>query len=320
MKLEDIIYDKSVLDDYKNKSTNIKNELNSYKNSFSEDKWENKYLNYLINNFDEILTCKFSDLKIHKTEFLKIINLKNDNCNCKDPNCQKCNDNKLKSNFSMILQKKLNYSNSNLREIISKKGLKTCYICNAQYAMLATEEIKQVQNSVRQERDIAKFQIDHYYPKSIYPAFAISLSNLYPICAYCNQIKNDNEYDLSNVNANLKFSLDINSLKKYLWNNQNKLKLILKDDSIGKKKISDVFDLKGIYNNHLDEIEELIERKVKYQESYKKVLVRRFRGLNISSKNIDNRLMLGTYDKNEGFYKRPLSKFIHDINDQLDQL
>lgn len=320
MKLEDIIYDKSVLVDYKNRSANIKNELNSYKNSFSEDKWENKYLNYLINNFDEILTCKFSDLKIHKTEFLKIIDLKNENCNCKDSNCQRCNDNKLKSNFSTILQQKLNYSNSNFREIISRKGLKTCYICNAQYAMLVTEEIKQVQNSVRQERDIAKFQIDHYFPKSIYPAFSISLSNLYPICGYCNSIKHNNEYDLSDVNSTLKYNLDVETLQKYLSGHSETLELILNDDSEGEKKISKVFDLKGIYNNHIDEIEELIERKIKYQDTYKNILVKRFPKITLSNKNIDDRLMLGTYSKDEGFYKRPLSKFIHDINDQLDQL
>ena len=107
--------------------------------------------------------------------------------------------------------------------------------------------------------EIAKFQIDHYHPKSIYPAFAISLSNLYPICGYCNQIKNNNEYDLNDINRNLKYSLDVESLKNHLSNNENRLSLILNDDSTGNKKISKIFDLKGIYNNHLDEVEEFLK-------------------------------------------------------------
>lgn len=320
MKLEDIIYSDSLLNDYKIKTSNFVNVLIFYKETFNLNDWQYAYLDYLIKNFDKILTCKLSELLIHKNEFLRIKDLKKENCNCKDFNCPKCTNNESVKSLSETLQSKLDYSNENLRDIISKKGLKVCYICNAQYAMLVTEEETQGQDGVIQEREIAKFQIDHYLPKSLYPAFSISLSNLYPICGYCNLIKSNNEYDLSDVSARLKFSIDVESLRKYLSGNKDHLKLILFDESEEDQKLSKVFDLKGIYNNHLDEIEELIERKIKYEDTYKNILVRRFPEITLSNKNIENRLILGTYSKEEGFYKRPLSKFIHDINDQLDSL
>ncbi|MGV0831983.1 hypothetical protein ACTS9D_07075 [Empedobacter brevis] len=334
MKLEEIIYDEEILKDYKKKSSTIKENIIKYQTIFTNvNSWQYKYLDFLILKFDKILICNFSELNVIKDEIVDIKNLSKEECQIindteeqadKKCECDTCRENNSKSDFSTRLQKILKYSNENLRNVISKKGLKTCYICNAQYAILALNEANQQQdNSIEgelQKREKAKFQIDHYYPKSLYPALSISLSNLYPICGYCNQIKNDNEYDLNDINYHLKYSLDIKSLQDYLSNNENLLELILKDNSLSDKKISEIFDLKGVYNNHLDEVEELIQRKIKYQESYKEKLVESYPELTLSNKNIDNRLILGTYSKEEGIYKRPLSKFLHDINDQLDAL
>lgn len=36
-------------------------------------------------------------------------------------------------------------------------------------------------------------KLDHFYPKSLYPFFALSLYNLIPVCGTCNLVKSDNK-------------------------------------------------------------------------------------------------------------------------------
>ena len=61
-------------------------------------------------------------------------------------------------------------------EIISSSDLKICPYCNARKIEI-----------VKGMDTIASPDLDHFHPKSSYPFFAITLSNLIPSCWYCNQ-------------------------------------------------------------------------------------------------------------------------------------
>lgn len=291
------------------------------------------YISAIENDLPKILTGSRDELRVIKNKLIKKLDFKKVRClapgraNCLK--CVNCLENQLKKDFSIAIQKAFGYSSDVIAPYFYGLNNKACYICNAQYTIFAYANdlnIPHVKvpgtfqapngNFIVQKRDIAKFQFDHYFPKSLYPAFSLSLHNLVPICASCNLVKLNNEYDLEDLYDNLKYSVEEGSIVDY-YNNNGLLKITLEDKT--KDKIGSKFDLKGIYDNHTDIVEEVLARKVKYTKRYKSGLAKKFTGIVISDKVIDDRLILGMYAKTDGFDKRPLSKFIHDINDQLDK-
>ncbi|SHL88562.1 hypothetical protein [Myroides odoratimimus] len=311
---------------------------------YSEGSVYYNYLSYLLsklnisNVVENILTCKMDVLKRYKDEFDNKLQfdrkecLSKDNCS-KTKQCDNCEENDELKKLQGDLKSLLKYENKKLKNYFINCNIKTCYVCNSQYAIVASKEVRVVKEKenklkikeeigeeeksgrIEQQRTMTKFQLDHYFPQSKYPIFAVSLHNLYPICGSCNQIKLDNIYDIEEIYSKISFRLKEDSIVEY-YNRNGKVKLETIDnstDSLGEK-----FDIDGIYQNHTDVIEELIERKIKYTDKYKEMLARSFPGIVGTEKNIDDRLIIGTYGKEEGFLKRPLSKFIHDINDQLD--
>lgn len=276
------------------------------------DKYFLQYVEYLEKNLKFILIDHFNELKVHKDNLQKIIDFSRKCALHKlpDQNCLQCKN----DSFCKEIQKLFNYDPQKIRKYFNNIQNKACYICNAQYTIFAYECTK-VNDEIRLKTSSQKFQFDHYFPQSIYPAFSLSLGNLIPICGSCNLKKLEKVYNLENINEKISYKIDEDSLFKYLQNNEL-LKFKIKDKT--DDNISVKFDFEGIYSNHRDHLEELLERKIKYTDNYKKVLENRFSDIVISEKNIEDRLILGTYT--DDIYKRPLSKFINDINNQLDNL
>ncbi|MGX4685859.1 hypothetical protein JNUCC83_03045 [Vagococcus sp. JNUCC 83] len=68
-----------------------------------------------------------------------------------------------------------------------------CPYCNSQFIYTYFKEKGEKKGKVRP-------QIDHLFPKSVYPFLSVSIFNLIPSCSQCNSsIKGDNEVKLSNV-------------------------------------------------------------------------------------------------------------------------
>lgn len=281
------------------------------------------YLNLLIKDLKKIISATPVELNNYKLQFDVLLDFNKNKCtsNTSRRRCGKClNCKNIK--LSKEIQRILNYTRFIESLILSfaKSKFKTCYICNSQYATSVTKD--------NNHRNKAKFQFDHVLPKSIYPCFSISYYNLLPICSSCNSIKLHHDLGVEFHNSKKvenAFSIKLNpdSLAKYL--NNPKLNLIVEIHDNYKylstyrgKKLSEKFDLKGIYNSHVDIIEELILRKLKYSDAYKDTLKNSFSKLfkNIS---IEERILLGTYSKNEGIHKRPMSKFLQDVDKQLDE-
>lgn len=308
MKLPKFNFDKEKLIEYSKQKFTF-NEIKKCKKYQSEE--YQKYIDYLNTNLSKLLIETLDELDASRNSLDKIINfskkltcsrkVERKNCN----KCYECKKNKLNSEFSKRVIKALNYQPSALYPYFQGLTNSACYICNAQYTLVANtkSKIKFI------------FEFDHYYPKSLYPALSISLHNLIPICGSCNRFKGNRKLDISRMYENLKFRIDSESLTGHITQNS---KLVIQINDL--TKISDKFYLHGIYENHIDYIEELIQRKLKYNKSYKSSLEKKFGQIVGSLENIDTRLELGTYISEDGIYKRPLSKFLQDINEQLDTL
>jgi hypothetical protein len=206
-------------------------------------------------------------------------------------------------------------------ELIKALDINTCPYCN--------------RNTIYNLRYSKKrtSELDHFYPISKYPFFGLSFYNLIPSCKVCNKIKLDNankEYinpydERFDFNKNAKFDFKILDSNFYNSINSIKLRCKLKKDTSSeeekriKNNIKD-FKLFDLYQNHKDIILELIQKAEIYNDSYIDELFNRYEGTLFKNKEDLMRLITCGYITEEEINKRPLSKLIKDISEELDLL
>ena len=174
-------------------------------------------------------------------------------------------------------------------------------------------------------------ELDHFYPQGKYPYFALSFYNLIPSCKVCNKIKLDkddkeyiNPYDNRfNMNKNNKFTMLIKDVTFFYDT---------KGFSIGRKFISSIskeeqkrinnnikdFKLYDLYQNHKDIVLELIQKREIYPDSYIDDLLQEYEGSLFNNREDIFRLITCGYVEDKDLHKRPLSKLIKDISEELE--
>lgn len=207
--------------------------------------------------------------------------------------------------------------------------IRACIYCNSQ---LTLNVVKQTYKKKEPTKMVAKYQLDHHYSQNDYPYLSATIFNLYPTCATCNNIKrkktvNFQLYGDSPKSSLYKFKIDKQSIVDYLMTNDSeKLDISFSDpdkpnsNKYAAKSLEDVFHVSSIYNMQKDIVEELVIKAYIYNASYKKELQRSF--TNIFPKNAFDieRLILGSYTKENEIHLRPLSKFMQDISNEINRL
>ena len=193
---------------------------------------------------------------------------------------------------------------------VEETGLKTCPYCNRNYIFSVNNRSKKLRP-----------EIDHFYPKSKYPFLAMSYGNLIPSCSVCNHTKSDT-YNKSLVNP---YSVKENDYYITLKPNSIDFALVevekydFKSFDIevrGKAIINiDIFKLKELYSQHKDEVLELLVKKAYYPKSY----IRELELFDFSKDEI-YRYLFSNYNQDDDLHKRPLSKLIKDISQELGLL
>jgi len=188
-------------------------------------------------------------------------------------------------------------------------NLKTCPYCNRNYTFVVNDKTGKLRP-----------EIDHFHPKSIYPFLSMSFFNLIPSCSICNHTKSnkveedlDNPYDIEPNSYQFTYtpqSVDFLDVKEKEYNfdsfeieirgNQNNIKL---------------FKLEQLYIQHKDIVLELLIKKVYYPKSYIEELSKY--GF---SKDEIYRYLFSNYNQDEDLHKRPLSKLVRDISEELGLL
>lgn len=274
---------------------------------------EKSILNYLKNNLKQIIESKPDILKKYIEEL-----------HSKFPET-----NKPKSNIFKIIkyifvdkgyESKISTTanNSIAYKLVENLGIKTCPYCNRNY-------ISFVKNDNKKTRP----QLDHFYPKSIYPFLACSFYNLIPSCSACNHMKSDddsykdeedgkliNPYDVKD--SNFTFSYTFNDLsilktidkKNIKFEDENKIKITL-DTKYSKN--DEYFQLNEIYRYHKDTVIELILKEINYPKSYIDELIKNGFG----TEEEIYRFIFSNYLELDDLHKRPLSKLTKDIIEEL---
>lgn len=210
------------------------------------------------------------------------------------------------------------FRESELVELAENLNIKACLYCNSQYTLVVEQG----------KSKIAKLQFDHFFPKSLYPYLSISLYNLIPSCASCNNSKSDNFYDLSifshphleDFHILFNFSIPLKSHTKLLMGNDvptNEMKPLIPLPINPKVKNYDkVFHLTGIYQRHTDIVKEIYYKAYAYKEGGKEALMKIAdkKGRKIFNDESEiQKMLLANYTLDEDINKRPLTKFMQDM-------
>jgi len=189
---------------------------------------------------------------------------------------------------------------------VQEIDLKTCPYCNRNYTF-----------TVVNKNGKMRPQIDHFYPKSKYPFFAMSFYNLIPSCPSCNHTKKEkfdseliNPYSAKSEDISFTYTpnkIDFIEVEKKKYNFDN-----FEIDIKGNKENIELFKLKELYEQHKDIVLELLIKKAYYPKSYIKELSR----FGFSEDEI-YRYLFSNYKQDKDLHKRPLSKLIKDISNEL---
>jgi hypothetical protein len=226
------------------------------------------------------------------------------------------NDEKIK--FDFMIKKYENFTSKkqeyNAYNLAQKLDVNVCPYCNRNYTFTTT-------NSGKNTRP----DFDHFYSKEKYPILALSFYNLIPSCILCNsRLKGRTEFTLDShihpyqdsFNDYAKFKYIVKD-SSFLYS-ENGFKLNLETDNKRALNNKKDFALDVLYERHKDIVLELIQKREIYPDSYISELMKNYEGKLFSSRDDLMRLITCGYVKDEDINKRPLSKLIKDISEELE--
>jgi len=210
-----------------------------------------------------------------------------------------------------------------LKRILRKINNQNCVYCLAQYT---------TSYGVNNKKIYVKGTLDHIYPKSLNGLVSLSVNNLVPVCAHCNQRKSDadkfdfdfNPFDSSNSPTfNFKNVIEID-------NDQVKYKDIegLTIDDIN-PTLESRLQLSSLYKEYRSPIENLLERYKKFNSLVYKQNIENIINKNNNEKNNNgkdnNELSVNleyfiseTPYTSENIQNIPLHKFKSDFYKELE--
>ncbi|HEL9630848.1 TPA: hypothetical protein U0K61_002033, partial [Streptococcus suis] len=165
--------------------------------------------------------------------------------------------------YEPVISKKNNESEIKMNQFLVRElGITVCPYCNRNY--------------INNRGDRFAAQMDHFYSKDEFPWLAVSLYNLIPSCGACNHIKGTKAL---NVHPFIKKNVEENEVVfHYRYKTIDDIEVVIstkkdkhQDIEAIKKKQRDIeaLNLKEAYEIHGIDIQNMLEREVRYSESYR---------------------------------------------------
>lgn len=257
-------------------------------------------------------TCKYSLEKIIKSEPKKLAEIANWFLTLSPT--EKEQFEYITNLYKNFTTKKVEYDAYDLAQSLN---VNVCPYCNRNYTF--TIKNKHAKST--------RPDFDHFYDKNTYPILALSFYNLIPSCMLCNsRLKGRTPFSLAthlhpyqeSFNDYVKFKLNIE--KSSFYYDEKGFDIELKTSDKRAENIKEAFALEVLYKEHKDIVLELIQKAQIYNYSYLDELMQKYEGTLF--KNREDLLSLVTcgYVSDEDLHKRPLSKLIKDISEELNLL
>jgi len=305
----------SVIDDFYSSIQQL------FKNSFSKKINKKQIWKINICNIEKILSNKLNDFD-ENINFEKLI--KADYSYLKslvefiDANPKRYELSKREKDYFLAM-----YERFKKADFIKQLDVHVCPYCNRNYIF----------NFNKNNNQNATAQLDHFFDKKKYPYLAVSLYNLVPSCSTCNQRKSSIRKDIfhpysESFNDSAKFryvGIDKENIEDYFFNT-SRIKLsieVIKDEDEDEEKVKnhkEVFNLENLYSEHKDIVSELLVKREIYSDSYIDELLQNYEGTIFKNREDLLRLITCGYVEDKDLDKRPLSKLIKDISEELELL
>lgn len=205
-----------------------------------------------------------------------------------------------KNAYGNLITKQKDYVKLNVK-LIKESGLKTCPYCNRDYINYRHE-------------GASGGQLDHFYCKSKFPLFALSLYNLVPSCGNCNRVKSKSSEKLISPH-NQKFDFDGSLRFTYNLSATDNARVIINPRN-GLEKNIDVMHISQAYQIHDTDVQELIDKSIVYSELRCKEIEDQLSKLGINQSSIKEAIF-GAEPSVSEYGSKPLSKFKRDILREL---
>lgn len=199
--------------------------------------------------------------------------------------------------------------------IIEKTEMKVCPYCNISYTY--------------NRGNTVTAQLDHFFPKSEYPIFALCFYNLIPSCPSCNKIKFDGMEPMASpykrdAFAKLRITWDYAwSAEKNKYNTNNSLKALeemikIKIETSEEAEVNNISKMKieEAYQNHTDYAGEIINKVKTYTNpDAQKLICNICVSAGITPDEVEQ-FYFGNYIKESELKRRPLSKMTRDFYEE----
>lgn len=198
--------------------------------------------------------------------------------------------------------------------IIEKTELKVCPYCNITYTY--------------SRGNTTTAQLDHFFPKSEYPIFALCFYNLIPSCPACNKLKYDDVNAMASpykdkVFENLRFTWEYKGNgDKYSENNnlatlEEMIEIKIQDAGEDEQHNLTKMKIEEAYQQHRDYASEIIKKARTYTNpEAQKLICNIGAAVGVSAAEVE-RFYLGNYMGESDLKKRPLSKMTRDFYHEI---
>ena len=142
---------------------------------------------------------------------------------------------------------------------VIKTGVKVCPYCNREY----------ITSYVDDEHEKTTADVDHYFPKSLYPYLQMNINNMIPSCNVCNS-KTKGRKDTRHLNPyvdstdSMLFKIPFDNVDNLYSGEVEKILIDDKNNSKAEESIK-VFKLDKIYQTHTDEAQEVFREVRDYK-------------------------------------------------------
>lgn len=197
-------------------------------------------------------------------------------------------------------------------KLVSELGIKTCPYCNRQFI------------HAFKGQQFERPELDHFFPKAIYPIFCLSFYNLIPVCHSCNHVKREKKIGVNPYHNAFKSTFIITDKKdnkisksKIYHLAEKEIRLRFENPTPKEQENIAILGLEDVYDKHTDYVKELIDKSMAYDTYARKALVESFQGAGWHPRQVYD-FVWGRHLMNVEYEDRPLSKLTKDILDLLD--
>lgn len=212
------------------------------------------------------------------------------------------------------ISKVINYELINEDErhqILYNYGIEVCPYCNRNY----------ISKYMKNGKLKTTADLDHFYPKSEFKLFALSLYNFVPSCQICNsrfklakgvEIINPYTQKIDYNKLKFEYNLKPESTIGVFFNEENSFDININCTDTNYIQHINLFELEKLYNTHKTIVGEVLYKKEAYNNTYSELINNLFDEMELTQSEKE-RFLFGIEMDEELFYKRPLSKLIYDI-------